>query len=112
MSSINYPALTESTYYILLSLTKPLHGYGIIQYVSFISNGRVILAAGTLYGAINSLLEKKWIEYYEANNDPRKKEYVITEEGRKVLESEVARLKELYNNGILVLGGGINDQKG
>lgn len=109
MSNIKYPALTESTYYILLSLSSPLHGYGIIQYVSTLSNGRVILAPGTLYGAINSLLEKKWIISYASNNDPRRKEYIITEEGKKVLESEISRLKELYNNGILILGSDISD---
>ncbi|MBQ4101229.1 MAG: PadR family transcriptional regulator, partial [Oscillospiraceae bacterium] len=49
------PALTEAVYYILLSLTKPMHGYGIMQNVETLSNGRVKLAAGTLYGAINTL---------------------------------------------------------
>ena len=49
-------ALTEAVYYILLSLTEPLHGYGIMQNVAQLSNGRVNLAAGTLYGAINTLL--------------------------------------------------------
>ena len=42
-------ALTEAVYYILLSLYKPLHGYGIIQNVNELSKGRVKLAAGTLY---------------------------------------------------------------
>ena len=55
------PALTEGVYYILLSLLEPLHGYGIIQKVEKLSGGRVRLAAGTLYGAINTLLEKGWI---------------------------------------------------
>ena len=52
-------ALTEAVYYILLSLTDPLHGYGIMQNVEKLSGGRVRLAAGTLYGAINTLLEKR-----------------------------------------------------
>ena len=41
-------ALTEAVYYILLSLDKPLHGYGIMQNTETLSNGRVRLAAGTL----------------------------------------------------------------
>ncbi|MBQ5890707.1 MAG: PadR family transcriptional regulator, partial [Clostridia bacterium] len=49
-------ALTEAVYYILLSLMQPMHGYGIMQNVEQLSNGRVKLAAGTLYGAINTLL--------------------------------------------------------
>ena len=51
-------ALTEAVFYILLSLQEPLHGYGIIQNVETLSHGRVKLAAGTLYGAINTLLDK------------------------------------------------------
>ena len=49
------PALTESTYYILLSLYHPRHGYGIMQETQQLSGGRVRLAAGTLYGALNAL---------------------------------------------------------
>ena len=55
-------ALTEAVFYILLSLQKPLHGYGIIQNVEQLSGGRVKLAAGTLYGALNSLVDKGWID--------------------------------------------------
>lgn len=51
-------ALTESTYYILLSLYHPQHGYGIMQQTEQLSGGRVRLAAGTLYGALNALCEK------------------------------------------------------
>ena len=51
-------ALTESTYYILLSLYHPQHGYGIMQQTEQLSGGRVHLAAGTLYGALTSLCEK------------------------------------------------------
>ena len=65
--------LTEAVYYILLSLYKPLHGYGIMQNVEQLSGGRVKLAAGTLYGAINTLLEKHWIEALPGEKDSRKK---------------------------------------
>ena len=51
-------ALTEGVYYILLSLMEPMHGYGIMQNVEQLSKGRVKLAPGTLYGAINTLLER------------------------------------------------------
>ena len=52
------PALTEATYYILLSLYTPQHGYGIMQQAEALSHGRVHLAAGTLYGALNTLCDK------------------------------------------------------
>ena len=51
-------ALTESTYYILLSLYHPQHGYGIMQQTEQLSGGRVHLAAGTLYGALTSLRKR------------------------------------------------------
>ena len=67
-------ALTEAVYYILLSLATPRHGYGIMQETERMSSGRVRLAAGTLYGAINTLLEKGWITALEGEADSRKKE--------------------------------------
>ncbi len=96
-------ALTEAVYYILLSLIKPMHGYGIMQNVEQLSNGRVKLAAGTLYGAINTLLERGWITAIPGEKDSRKKEYRITGTGRKALESEILRLHELIENGNRIL---------
>ena len=98
-------ALTEAVFYILLSLQKPLHGYGIIQNVGELSHGRVKLAAGTLYGALNSLVEKGWIDALPENPESRKKEYVITTSGLNVLKEELARLSELVDNGKRLLGG-------
>ncbi len=98
-------ALTEAVYYILLSLYKPNHGYGIMQNVMILSKNRVILAAGTLYGAINTLLAKRWIILFNDDDTSRKKEYIITETGKEVMERELKRLKELYANGKDVIGG-------
>ena len=54
-------ALTEVTFYILLSLYTPKHGYAVMQFVEEKTGGRLSLGAGTLYGALNSLQDKKWI---------------------------------------------------
>ena len=97
------PALTEAVYYILLSLLQPRHGYGIIQNVEVLSRGRVHLAAGTLYGALSTLLERRWIQSLPEERDSRKKEYIITPEGREALLSEMMRLTELLNNGSRIL---------
>lgn len=94
-------ALTESTYYILLSLVRPLHGYGIMQRAAELSGGRVRLAAGTLYGALNAMTDKGWIVLMPGEG--RKKEYRLTPLGRKVLEKELERLRELVASGDLVL---------
>ena len=100
---INTPALTEAVYYILLSLMQPLHGYGIMQNVEQLSGGRLRLAAGTLYGAISSMLDKGWITALDGAADSRKKEYVITDAGKCILRAEYQRLRELVNNGCAAL---------
>lgn len=92
-------ALTEAFYYILLSLYQPLHGYGIMQRAREFSGGRVRLAAGTLYGALNALLEKGWIEALPVQAGSRKKEYRVTAAGKAAVEAELARLEELVRNG-------------
>lgn len=105
------PALTEGVYYILLSLMKPMHGYGIMLNTDILSKGRVRLAAGTLYGALTNLQDKGWIEVLPGTLDNRnKKEYVITAIGRTVLEEEIDRLEELARNGREALGKKEGDQ--
>ena len=96
-------ALTEAVYYILLSLYTPQHGYGIMQQTEEMSGGRIKLAAGTLYGALNSLCEKKWIIPLPVEKGSRKKEYQITEKGKEALTNELQRLKELVENGEKIL---------
>lgn len=93
-------ALTESMYYILLSVLEPNHGYGIIQKTLELTNQRVEIGAGTLYGAINTLLDKGWIVLFSEDKASRKKkQYVITPLGKDVLRQEMARLEELISNG-------------
>ncbi len=95
--------LTEAVYYILLALRKPNHGYGITQEVQELTGGRVILGAGTLYGAIQTLQKKGWIDIYSVDMESRKKkEYVLTEQGREVFLAEKARLAELLENAKLM----------
>jgi DNA-binding PadR family transcriptional regulator len=97
--------LTESTFYILLSLVKPLHGYGIIKKVDDMSTGRLKLAAGTLYGALNTLLNNKLIVLIgEDKENSRRKIYQITGLGEQLLKYEIKRLQEMLDNGILETG--------
>ncbi len=98
-------ALTEAVLYILLALYTPLHGYGIMQKVDELSHGRVNLGAGTLYGAINTLLDKGWIIPLAGEMDSRRKEYVISETGKEIVAMELIRLQELLDNGRVVTGG-------
>ncbi|GJM56880.1 PadR family transcriptional regulator [uncultured Dubosiella sp.] len=91
--------LTETLYYILLVLHRPMHGYKMAQEVETMTQGRVVLGAGTLYGAIKNLLKKGWIRVYRDDQDARrKKEYILTEEGKNVFEEEVKRLEKMLED--------------
>jgi len=98
-------ALTEAVYYVLLSVIEPMHGYGIMKNVSALSNNRVDLAPGTLYGAIETMLKKNWIFALPEEKNSRKKEYQITKMGKIVLYIEIQRLRELIDNGEKIMEG-------
>ena len=98
-------ALTETTLFILLSVYKPNHGYGIMQFIESETNGRVSLGAGTLYGAINTLLKKGWIQPFGDPSNDRKKQYTITVNGREIVENEIIRLKDVLNISFKITGG-------
>ena len=93
--------LSEATFFILLSLSLgPRHGYSILKDVDSLSDGRVVLGTGTLYGAIKRLLADGWIQRSEGPSDagspgrPRKP-YELTPPGREVLKAESSRLQSL-----------------
>jgi len=94
--------LREPTFLILLSLSPgPKHGYAILKEVENLSEGRVNLSTGTLYGAIERLLDQNWIRRV---NDPipngtnrQRKAYDLTELGRRALNAEIARLRKLVS---------------
>ncbi len=97
-------AMTEAVYYILLSLKTPNHGYGVIQHTLELTEGRLELGAGTLYGAVNTLLDRGWIQLYsEDKHSRKKKQYLITAQGEAALEKEIQRLEELLKNGRNIL---------
>ncbi len=91
--------LTEVSYFILLSLSPgPRHGYAIMKHVSEISQGRVELSTGTLYGAIKRMLDQGWI--VNAPNGSThtgrvRKAYQLSDSGRILLKAEVQRLETL-----------------
>lgn len=98
-------ALTEATYYILLSLYQPRHGYGIMQSAETLSHGRVHLAPGTLYGALSTLCDRGLIALLPVDEGSRRKDYRLTERGLTALRQEWARLSQMVTDGQSVLGG-------
>ncbi|WP_424354333.1 PadR family transcriptional regulator [Methanobacterium sp. MBAC-LM] len=92
-----YLPLTEAAYYVLISLNKPRHGYGIMQHVEKLTNGRIKIGAGTMYGNL-SRMEKEGLITSVAEED-RKKIYELSEKGKIVLKLELERLEELLKHG-------------
>jgi DNA-binding PadR family transcriptional regulator len=105
---ITYLPLTEPSFYILLSLVPgKKHGYAIMKDVRQLSKGRVHLSTSTLYTAVGRLLDQGLIERLsdESNSGPGlpRKSYTLTDLGRRVLESEAARLQGMVKEARLRL---------
>lgn len=92
--------MTEAMYYILLSLLKPGHGYGMMQRVKELSGGRLEMGPGTLYGVLSRMNKDGLIVL--TGEDGRRKNYVITEKGQDALLGEYKRLKRLVEDGKLL----------
>ena len=89
--------LSEPVFLILTSLAdQPRHGYALLRDIQDISNGRVALSTGTLYGALRRLLEEDWIERFKQKDTSLDKQaYQLTSEGRRQLRLEVERMRQL-----------------
>jgi len=92
--------LKPAHFHILLSLAPgPMHAYGVRHDVEQRTNGRIVLAAGTLYETFQRMESKAWVEETKPPTDPdgpvssRWRFYQITDFGRKILEAEVERLE-------------------
>ena len=94
MNRDNNLPVTETTYYVLLALLEPAHGYLIMQKVEELSDQQVKIAAGTLYGAIENLLKQKLIQSVKSE-DKRRKVYVITKKGKEVLLLDLERMRQM-----------------
>lgn len=89
--------MTETTYYILLSLKQPLHGYGIMQRVQELSSGTVEIAPGTMYGALDNLKKQKLIDLVDEDTEKRRKVYALSDLGNQVLILEYKRMQHIIN---------------
>ncbi len=93
-----YLPMTETAFYILLSLTEPRHGYGIIKHVEEITNGRVRLGSGTVYGTLTKMQRDGIITVFA--DEERRTVYEVTAAGKRLMAVEIKRLKELYQNAV------------
>jgi len=96
-----YVPMTETTYYTLLSVIEPRHGYAIMQYVSELTEGRIMLGTGTLYTMVGRLVADELIVLVP--NDEGKKIYQITDIGMELLHMETQRLEKQLTDGQEIL---------
>ncbi len=94
----NTGALTEPVFYILLRLHSPAHGYALMKDIAEMTDGRVNIGAGSLYGALDTLQKKGWIRALDEYPRDRKIEYIITDTGKQFFEKELSRLEEMLQN--------------
>lgn len=93
-----YIPMTETAFYILLSLKMPRHGYGIIKHVEELTKGRLVLGSGTIYGTLTKMQRDGIIAVYA--DEKRKKIYEMTAIGKVLMQHEITRIKELHANGL------------
>ena len=91
-----YIPMSETMFYILLSLKQERHGYAIMQHVKELTQGRIILGAGTVYSSLGKLEGDGLIR--GVREEARRKIYTITLVGSEILREEVVRITEVYNN--------------
>jgi len=104
MAREKYQTLTEQMFYILICLTKESCGVDIMKEVADLTDGRVVIGPGTLYSLLDKFVKENII--FETGMENRKKNYMITDLGRKMLDKEylrIAKLKNDYEN--LAMGG-------
>jgi DNA-binding PadR family transcriptional regulator len=93
--------LTEATYYTMLALIKPTHGYAVMQQTEETSQGTVSIGPGTMYGIFSTLEKQGLIQL--TKEEERRKCYTLTEKGKKVLREQIIRLAIMTENGVKAL---------
>ncbi|MFC7679649.1 PadR family transcriptional regulator [Paenibacillus sp. GCM10028914] len=86
--------LTDSMFYIMAALTKPRHGYSIMNLIEETTKGAITIGPASMYTIIKKLLREEWIYLYDGS-DSRRKTYLLTEKGREILEEDVKLRKTL-----------------
>ena len=91
-----FSPMSETMLYILFALNQERHGWGIMQCVAELTNGRIELGAGTIYQTLGKLEKARFIK--ATREEERRKFYIITEQGKAVLQEETRRIAEIYHN--------------
>jgi len=91
-----YAPMTETGFYILFCLQKPQHGYGICLKVKEMTEGKITISPGTMYGTLSKMEKDGLISFYK--EEEKRRLYQITPLGQEVLDNEISRIEMLYIN--------------
>lgn len=86
-----YLPLSEASFYIMLTLVEPHHGYAVMQKVETLSEGTVTIGPGTMYGAFTNMDKEGLIT--KVKEEGRRKSYTLTRKGSLVLAEQIRRLE-------------------
>ncbi len=87
-----YLPMSESMFYILLSLHEPRHGYGISKYVKELTDGRLSISCATMYNTLAKLQTSGVICVFDDSGN--RISYELTSRGKALLRAEIARLEK------------------
>ncbi len=93
-----YIPMTETGFYILFCLQEEMHGYNIGKKVSEITTGEITISPGTMYGTLSKMEKDGLIRF--VREEEKRRLYLITDLGRKILAAEIKRIERLYKNSI------------
>lgn len=102
-NSLDTEQLTDATYYILLALLVPRHGYGMMSYIEQLTGGEVVIGPATAYTLIKKLQDNDCIAMSGEPDAPRRKTYEITDKGRRLVMNEIERRSRMAGHGMQAL---------
>ncbi|WP_416420631.1 PadR family transcriptional regulator [Priestia aryabhattai] len=102
--SLETGELTDTSYYILVSLIEAKHGYLIMKTIEDMTNQQFSIGPASMYTTIKKLLAAELIMLCDESKD-KKKTYVATEKGIQFLKKEIQRRKEMIKHAEDILGG-------
>lgn len=81
-------------FYIMAALTKPRHGYAIMNLIEETTKGVITIGPASMYTIIKKLIKQEWI-YLHDDSDSRRKTYLLTEKGKEVLREDLLLRKQM-----------------
>jgi len=97
--------LTDSIFLILLAMLRPVHGYGIMQQLTELTEGEVVIGPATMYTTLKKMKTAGWIS---EQKDGDKILYEVTQQGAAVLQKDYDRRRHMMTLAEKMMGGNDN----